>query len=111
MLLIRWHRRLAVIYDRLNLVPTKRADFIAKLNGEQALPWRAVVITERDADILNNDMAQRLAPACRISDISWIQPGKVAWDWWNSCNITGVDFKSGMKRLEWQGVADGRPES
>ena len=60
-------------YDRLNLVPTKRADFIAKLNGEQALPWRAVVITERDADILNNDMAQRLAPACRISDISWIQ--------------------------------------
>ena len=60
-------------YDRLNLVPTKRADYIAKLNGEQALPWRAVVITERDADILNSDMAQRLAPACRISDLSWIQ--------------------------------------
>ena len=69
---------------------------VCLLNGGQALPWRAVVITERDADILNNDMAQRLAPACRISDISWIQPGKVAWDWWNSCNITGVDFKSGM---------------
>ena len=80
-------------YDRLNLVPTKRADFIAKLNGEQALPWRAVVITERDADILNNDMAQRLAPACRISDISWIQPGKVAWDWWNSC----IDFAARNK--------------
>ena len=83
-------------YDRLNLVPTKRADFIAKLNGGQSLPWRAVVITERDADILNCDMAQRLAPACRITDVSWIQPGKVAWDWWNNCNITGVDFKSGM---------------
>ena len=83
-------------YDRLNLVPTKRADFIAKLNGRQALPWRAVVITEKDADILNCDMAQRLAPACRISDTSWIKPGKVAWDWWNNCNITGVDFASGM---------------
>ena len=83
-------------FDQLNLVPTKRADYIAKLNGEQSLPWRAVVITERDADILNSDMAQRLAPACRISDLSWIQPGKVAWDWWNNCNITGVDFKSGM---------------
>ena len=81
-------------FDQLNLVPTKRADYIAKLNGEQSLPWRAVVITERDADILNSDMAQRLAPACRISDLSWIQPGKVAWDWWNNCNITGVDFKS-----------------
>ena len=65
-------------YDRLNLVPTKRADFIAKLNGGQSLPWRAVVITERDADILNCDMAQRLAPACRIIDVSWIQPGKVS---------------------------------
>ena len=83
-------------YDRLNLVPTKRADFIAKLNGGLSLPWRAVVITERDADILNSDMAQRLAPACRITDLSWIQPGKVAWDWWNNCNVTGVDFKSGM---------------
>ena len=83
-------------YDRLNLVPTKRADFIAKISGKQALPWRAVVITEKDADILNCDMAQRLAPACRIADTSWIQPGKVAWDWWNNCNVTGVDFKSGM---------------
>ena len=83
-------------YARLNLVPTKRADYIAKMNGKQSLPWRAVVITEKDADILNCDMAQRLAPACRIGDTSWISPGKVAWDWWNNTNITGVDFKSGM---------------
>ena len=83
-------------YARLNLVPTKRADYMAKLNGKQDLPWRAVVITEKDADILNCDMAQRLAPACRIGDTSWISPGKVAWDWWNNTNITGVDFKSGM---------------
>ena len=83
-------------YARLNLVPTKRAGYIAKLNGRQALPWRAVVITERDADILNCDMAQRLAPACRIADTSWIRPGKVAWDWWNNLNITGVNFPSGM---------------
>ena len=83
-------------YDRLNLVPTKRADYIAKFVKQQSLPWRAVVITERDADILNCDMAQRLAPACRIVDTSWIKPGKVAWDWWNNCNITGVDFLSGM---------------
>ena len=83
-------------FDRLNLVPTKRADYIAKLHGHQSLPWRAIVITERDADILSCDMAQRLAPACRISDTSWIHPGKVAWDWWNNLNITGVDFRSGM---------------
>ena len=83
-------------FDRLNLVPTKRADYIAKLAPGQRLPWRAVVVTKRDADILNCDMAQRLAPACRLKDTSWIRPGKVAWDWWNNTNLTGVDFASGM---------------
>ena len=83
-------------FDRLNLVPSQRAQYIAKLNGPQKMPWRAVVVTERDADILNCDMAQRLAPECRIKDTSWIKPGKVAWDWWNNCNVTGVDFASGM---------------
>lgn len=83
-------------YAQRNLLPTRRADYIAKLQGRQSLPWRTIVITEHDADILNCDMAQRLAPACRISDTSWIRPGKVAWDWWNNCNITDVDFVSGM---------------
>ena len=83
-------------FNRLNLVPTRRADYIAKLSGNQAFPWRVVVVTTNDADILNCDMAQRLAPPCRIEDVSWIRPGKVAWDWWNNTNITGVDFISGM---------------
>ena len=86
-------------FGRLNLVPTKRADFIAKIAAsktEIGLPWRALVVTAHDADILNSDMAQRLAPACRVKDTSWIKPGKVAWDWWNNTNISGVEFKSGM---------------
>ena len=31
-----------------------------------------------------------------VKDTSWIKPGKVAWDWWNNTNISGVDFQSGM---------------
>ncbi|MGN0280826.1 MAG: glycoside hydrolase family 97 protein [Prevotella sp.] len=83
-------------YARLNLVPTKRADYIARITGNQSLPWRAVVVSRNDRDIMNCDVAQLLAPQCRIGDTSWIKPGKVAWDWWNNTNITGVDFKSGM---------------
>ena len=26
----------------------------------------------------------------------WIKPGKVAWDWWNAWNISGVDFRAGI---------------
>ena len=85
-------------HERLNLIPTRRASHIAEFRGksEVVLPWRALVVTTRDADLLNCDMAQRLAPECRISDTSWIRPGKVAWDWWNNLNLTGVDFLTGM---------------
>ena len=80
-------------YNRLNLVPTEREAFIAQ-EVEQC-PWRVVLVSEHDGDLLNCDMAQRLAPECRIKDLSWIKPGKVAWDWWNNTNLTGVDFEAG----------------
>ena len=51
-------------------------------------------------------MAQRLAPPCRIDDTSWIKPGKVAWDWWNACMLTGVDFKAGMNTPTYKKYID-----
>ena len=83
-------------YSRLNIVPKKRNAYIARLSGRQTLPWRAVVVTREDRKLMDCDVAQLLAPECRIGDTQWIKPGKVAWDWWNNTNITGVDFKSGM---------------
>jgi alpha-glucosidase len=41
-------------------------------------------------------MMQRLAEPSQLKDISWIKPGKVAWDWWNDWNISNVDFKPGI---------------
>lgn len=79
-----------------NYIPTERADFIAKTNGTRNFPWRIVVISEQDKDLLNNDIVQKLASAPRISDYSWIKPGLVSWDWWNNWNITGVDFAAGI---------------
>lgn len=83
-------------FDRLNLVPTKRAPYIARLEGPQALPWRIVLVTEEDSQLLNCDMGLLLAPQCRLKDVSWIKPGKVAWDWWNNWNLTGVPFHAGV---------------
>lgn len=93
-------------HARLNLIPTRRANYIAQINTPQAFPWRAVVVTEQDTQLADNDMAQRLAPACRISDTSWIKPGKVAWDWWNTCNLIGVDFKAGMNTPTYKKYID-----
>lgn len=83
-------------YMNMNAIPTKRADYIARTDGRRTMPWRAIVVSTRDAELANNDMAQRLAPASRLEDTGWIKPGKVAWDWWNTTNLTGVDFTTGM---------------
>ncbi len=82
-----------------NLLIAKREDFIARYDAvekQQELPWRVVVVSEKDEDLVDTDMAMNLAPACRVSDPSWIKPGKVAWDWYNDNNIYGVDFQSGL---------------
>lgn len=82
-------------YNRLNLVPTERANYIAQKVNK--LPWRIVLVTDEDKQLIGNHIAQELGPKCRIAtDDKWIKPGKVAWDWWNNNNITGVDFRAGI---------------
>ena len=83
-------------FNMLNLMVTKRADYIAKTRGTRSFPWRAIVISEHDKELLNNDIVQKLAAPTRIADVSWIKPGKVAWDWWNNWNISHVDFRAGI---------------
>ena len=83
-------------YRKLNTMIAQRAPFIAKVKGSRDFPWRVVIISSHDAELLNNDMVQKLAAASRISDISWIRPGKVSWDWWNDWNISHVGFKAGI---------------
>ena len=41
-------------------------------------------------------MVQKLSAPSRVADVSWIKPGKVAWDWWNDWNISHVDFRAGI---------------
>ena len=47
-----------------------------------------------------------LATPNRIGDTSWIRPGKVAWDWWNDWNITGVDFVAGINNATYKHYID-----
>jgi len=79
-----------------DVVVTKSADYIAKVAGRRALPWRIVMIADEDRQLLENSLAYLLAPASRLTDVAWIKPGKVSWDWWNANNVRGVPFKSGV---------------
>ncbi len=80
----------------INYAVKSRANYIAKVAGSRSFPWRVVTISTEDKQLADNDMVQRLAAPSRVPDLSWIKPGKVAWDWWNDWNITHVDFKAGI---------------
>ena len=83
-------------HNMLQMVVTERESYVAKVEGTRDFPWRAMVISENDAELMNSDMVYKLASPSRVKDVSWIKPGKVAWDWWNNWNIWGVDFKAGI---------------
>ncbi|MGE5845300.1 MAG: glycoside hydrolase family 97 protein [Ignavibacteria bacterium] len=74
----------------------KHADYLARTIGARDFPWRVLIITENDEDLIASQMIYRLASPSKINNASWIKPGKVAWDWWNALNIYGVDFQSGV---------------
>lgn len=83
-------------FNNLNFMATKRTDYIAKVKGTRNFPWRVIVVSNQDKDLLNSDIVQKLSEPNKIQDLSWIKPGKVAWDWWNNWNLTHVDFVAGI---------------
>jgi alpha-glucosidase len=83
-------------HNNLQYIVKQRKNYIARTDGKRAFPWRIVTISESDKELANNDLVYLLASPCRLDDISWIKPGKVAWDWWNAWNIYGVDFPAGI---------------
>lgn len=83
-------------HNKLQQRVVQREDFIAKVNGPREFPWRVMIVSTDDKQLAVSDMTYKLASPSRLDDISWIKPGKVAWDWWNDWNIYDVDFKAGI---------------
>ena len=73
-----------------------RKNYLARTNGTREFPWRAFGLAENEARMLENDLTYRLGSPCKLTETSWIKPGKIAWDWWNDWNISGVPFKAGI---------------
>jgi len=78
----------------------------ASKKAPRHFPWRVLAIAESDADLPVNNLVYLLASPSRVKDISWIKPGKVAWDWWNDWNITGVDFEAGINTRTYKHYID-----
>jgi alpha-glucosidase len=89
-----------------SIKPVKYADYIAECSGPRSFPWRAILISENDADLLKSELIYKLGPEQKIKNTDWIKPGKVAWDWWNANNIYGVDFEAGVNNNTYKYYID-----
>lgn len=106
-----WFARYPKTFDkypwRQQRYVTSTEDYIARTNGMAfQTPWRIIAITEKDTDMPVNNLVYALAEPAKTDDISWIKPGKVAWDWWNDWNLRGVDFKAGINFETYQYYID-----
>ena len=89
-----------------NQVVIERESYIAKCRAGESLPWRVFAISGDDKGLLDNNLVYKLASPAVDSDFSWVRPGKVAWDWWNDNNITGVDFVAGINNETYKYYID-----
>lgn len=79
-----------------------REDYIAKTSGSRIFPWRVIIVSDDDKSLLNNELVYMLAEPCRLTDTSWIKPGKSAWEWWHKAMLEGVDFPVGNDNLNFR---------
>lgn len=93
-------------HNNLQMIVDEREDFIAKVDGARAFPWRIAVVTDKDTDLAATDLSYILGEPSRLSDTSWIKPGKVAWDWWNAWNLDGVPFRTGVNNDTYKAYID-----
>ncbi|MCR4829579.1 MAG: glycoside hydrolase family 97 protein [Bacteroidales bacterium] len=92
-------------HNNLQLKVKEREDYIAEMDRSKVFPWRIMMVGTAE-EIAMNNMSYLLGEPSKVQDISWIKPGKVAWDWWNNWNIGGVDFKAGINNDTYKHYID-----
>ena len=81
-------------------------DYIAKVDKPRNFPWRVAIVTDEDKELASTNLSYLLAEPSRLEDISWIKPGKIAWDWWNAWNLDGVNFETGVNNDTYKAYID-----
>lgn len=71
-----------------NHAPITRFNYLARSAGARNYPWRVFVVSSQDKELLNNELVYKLAEPQKLTNVSWIEPGKSAWEWWHKAMLT-----------------------
>ena len=81
------------IYDSQAVLT--RYDYIARTAGTREYPWRGIIVSRNDVELLNNDFIYKLAKPQKLADTSWIKGGKTGFDWLVDGVLDGIDIPNG----------------
>jgi alpha-glucosidase len=79
-----------------------RENYIAKTQGTREFPWRVVIVSSDDKDLLTNQLIYKLAKPSVIANESFIVPGKSAWEWWHDAILETTTIPSGKDNLSYE---------
>lgn len=55
-----------------------------KISSDHFSPWRVILLGKEPGRLVESEIVMNLNDPCAIEDVSWIKPGKCAWDhWWS----------------------------
>ena len=70
-------------------------------------PWRTIMIGKSLGTIIESNLVHDLSAPSKVSDVSWIKPGRASWNWWGE--HTGsktfsslINFVDLAKELGWE---------
>ena len=66
-----------------------------KLTLPHYSPWRVLMISDRIGALIESNILTSLNEPCKITDVSWIRPGKTTFPWWNGSIIPDTTFAPG----------------
>jgi alpha-glucosidase len=71
----------AAVMTRLSPLPDEPGVAVRSTTPRYS-PWRVVMLADHPGRFIESDILHNLNEPCALDDVSWIRPGKCAWDWW-----------------------------
>jgi alpha-glucosidase len=78
-----------------------RENFIANTTGTREYPWRVIIVSDDDKQLLDNQLIYTLATPSVLTNTSYIKPGKSAWEWWHDAILETTAIPSGPNNLSF----------
>lgn len=70
-------------------------DIAVKAAAPHKTPWRVIMLGDHPGRLIESNIIVNLNPPPTMN-MSWVKPGKTAWDWWSGQIVEGMGFEGAM---------------